>query len=199
MKRDPKEGRAEVLIGITYQRAGNFGPALPHFEQAVRLRPTDMIARRYLGECLFSLGELERARLEFEAWVDEAPAEPIAHYSVGLVDLEEARLEEAESRFRRAIDLFEAMRQASPEAYAVRSAARARCHARLADVHFARDDYERARDELLASTRIEPRNISAYFTLSVVYRRLGDHGRADEALETYEAARQAIIEQRGDG
>ena len=53
--------------------------------------------------------------------------------------------------------------------------------ARLGDLHFARDDYPAARDELLEATRIWPHNISAFFTLSLVYRRLGEDALAEQA------------------
>jgi tetratricopeptide (TPR) repeat protein len=201
MKGSPDDARAEFLVGMTYHQAGNHAPALPHLERAVKLAPDDRRARRYYAESLFMLGDVEGARREHEAWLDANPDDPVAHYSIGLVDLEEANLDDAASRFRTAIGLFDRMRETDPRRYAAQSAARARCHARLADVHFARDDYEAARDELIESTTIEPRNISAYFTLSVVYRRLGEPELAEDALEHYEAARQAIIDapSGGDG
>jgi tetratricopeptide (TPR) repeat protein len=149
---------------------------------------------RYFGECLFMLGDLAGARREYEAFRDADPDEPESNASIGLVDLEEARLDDAESRFRHALDLYDAMREANPRLHAARAASRARCHARLADVHLARDEYEAARDELIASTTIEPRNISAFFTLNLVYRRLGQTALAEDALARYDTARRAIID-----
>lgn len=195
----PEDGRAAFTIGLTYHLAGNHGPAVAPFERAVTLDPAFLPARRYLGECLFMLGDLDGARAQYEALREAAPEDPEGAYRVGLVDLEEARLDEAEARLREAIGLFDRLARTDPRQFAARRATVARCHARLADVYFARDEYEAARGELIAATTIEPRNISAFFTLSQVYRRLGRDDLADRALERYEEAKRAIIEGKREG
>jgi len=194
--RNPDDGRAEFILGLTYHQAGNHGPATPHFERALALAPDYYLTHLYFGDSLFLVGDMAGARREYEAYGAAQPSEPLAHYSVGLVDLEEADLDDAEARFREAIALFDRMRGDNPRLYAARSGARARCHARLADVHFARDEYDAARDELIASTTIAPGNISAFHALSLVYRRLGENDLADQALDRYKSDRQAIIDRR---
>ena len=114
-----------------------------------------------------------------------------------MVELEASRLDAAARHFTDALALYERMRVAEPRTYAGRQSALARCHARLADVHFARDDYAAARASLIASTTIFPSNISAFYTLSLVERRLGNDAAADAALERYVTARDAIIERSG--
>jgi hypothetical protein len=69
--------------------------------------------------------------------------------------------------------------------------------ARIADRAVARGYYHAARDQLLVATELCPGNISAFYTLSVVQRRLGDEASADAALARYENARDAIIATRG--
>ena len=64
-------------------------------------------------------------------------------------------------------------------------------------VHFARGEYPAARAELLRATEISPGNISAFYTLSLVHRRLGEEALADQAAERYESARQALVAQQG--
>ena len=115
-------------------------------------------------------------------------------YRLGLVELEEGRLEEAAACFERAIALFEAMRREDRRLLQARRGELAECHARLGDMHFARDDYESARAALLLATSIAPENISAFYTLQLVHRRLGEDELADQALERYETAKQALIE-----
>lgn len=193
----PQDGLAEFVIGLTYHEAGNHGPAVTHFQRAVQLTPGHARTHVYFGECLFMLGDLVGARREYETLREAQPRNPEGAYRVGLVDLEEGRLDDAAARFREALALFDAMARTDPRQFAARRATVARCHARLADVHFARDEYEAARSELIASTTIEPRNISAFFTLSQVYRRLGQHDLADQAMERYESARRQILERAG--
>lgn len=196
----PEDGMAEFVIALTYHEAGNHGPAVAHFQRSIELTPEHVRTHLYFGECLFMLGDLPGARREYEALRQAQPQDPEGVYRIGLVDLEEAQLDEAEASFRAAIEIFGRMAQADPRQFAARRSTAARCHARLADVHFARDDYQAARAELIAATTIEPRNISAFFTLSQVYRRLGRDDLAEQALERYETARQKIIEgQQGGG
>lgn len=196
---NPADGLAEFVIGLTYHEAGNHGPAVAHFQRAVELTPQHARTHQYYGECLFMLGDLQGARREYEALRRARPDDPEGVYRIGLVDLEEARLDDAEARFREAIALFDGMARADPRQFAARRATVARCHARLADVHFARDDYQLARGELIAATTIEPRNISAFFTLSQVYRRLGRDDLARQALERYEAGKRQILEAQDRG
>lgn len=197
----PDDGRGHFVIAYSYHARGNHQPALPHFEDAVRLSPNFATARHFYGECLFLLGDLEGSRRQHEAHRTLDPVEPDPIYGLGLVDLEDGDLDAAEARFREALGLYEALKRANPRVYDRRAAGRARCHARLADIHFARDDYEAARDALLDTTRISPGTISALYTLSVVYRRLGEDDLADQTLTQYEQAREAIIRRRqgGDG
>ena len=195
----PDDGLAEFVIGLTYHEAGNHGPAVEHFQRAIELTPQHVRTHLYFGECLFMLGDLEGARREYEALRAARPQDPEGAYRIGLVDLEEARLSVAEAHFREAISLFDVMARTDPRQFAARRATAARCHARLADVHFARDDYEAARSELIAATTIEPRNISAYFTLSQVYRRLGRDDLAEQAMERYQTAKQQILDAQRTG
>jgi len=198
VKQHPKDGRGAFAIGLTYHTQGNHGAAAPHFARALELSPDYYLTHHYYGECLFMLGDLAGSRREHETHERADPLSPDAQYGIGLVDLEQSRLDAAADRFRRAIDLYETMKKSDPRRYQANRPGLARCHARLADVHFSRGEHERARDELLASTTIEPRNISAFYALSLVYRRLGEDALADEALSRYESAKEAIIRaQRG--
>ncbi|MSR63949.1 MAG: tetratricopeptide repeat protein [Planctomycetes bacterium] len=186
----PQDGQGHYIQGMTYYWTGNFGAARAGLERALELEPGITIAHESLGYCLFMLGDLGGARREYEAYLASAPREPKGHYGLGLVELEEARLTEAEACFRRAIELFDALER---RALAARQPELAECHARLGEVHFARDELEAARAEFELATRICPGNISAFYTLSLVYRRLGEAQLADQAAATYESARQALV------
>jgi tetratricopeptide (TPR) repeat protein len=195
-KSNPSDGRAEFIIGLSYYGAGNRGRAVPHFERALELSPDYTLTRRYYGECLFFLGDTEGARREYEAWCAAEPDDPTSHYLVGVVDLEEAHLADAEARFRQAIELFDRMPAGDPRRRAF-VGIRARSHARLGEVHFVREEYEAARRELIAATQADPHYVSAFFTLSQVYRRLGEDELAEQALARFQAGKRAAIEAEG--
>lgn len=188
-----EDGQALFLLGMTHYWTGNFGAARPWLERALELEPEIHVIHDSLGWALFMLGDLGGARREYEAFLAADPDEPKGHYGLGLIELDETRLEEAEARFRRAIELFEDMQRRDPGQVAPRLPELAECHARLGEVHFAREEFEAARAELVLATTICPGNISAFYTLSVVQRRLGNDALADQAAERYESARQALL------
>ena len=190
----PGDGQALFLVGMSYHGSGNYGAARPWLEQALEVDPGFWFAHAFLGEGLFLVGELEPARREYEAYLAAVPEDPKGHYAIGLIEFEETRLDAAAERFERAIDLFAALERRDPREAAARRPERAECHARLGEVHFARGEYEAARAELLRATEIAPENISAFYTLSLVHRRLGEEDLADRAAARYESARRALIE-----
>jgi Flp pilus assembly protein TadD len=193
----PKDGQGLYFLGMTHYWTGNFGAARPWIEQALALEPDIAIAHESLGYCLFMLGDLGGARREYEAFLVSLPDEPKGHYGLGLIELDETHLDSAAARFRRAIELHEALRASAPAQAAARVPELAECHARLGEVHFARGDYEAARAELVEATTLCPSNISAFYTLGLVYRRLGDEARADQAAERFESARRALVAGQG--
>ncbi len=196
LARHPGDGRAAFFIGLTHYQTDNFGKAKPYFEQTLELSPDYFVVHQYFGRCLYMLGDMVGARREYERHIAADPELPDAHYGLGLVALEERRVEDGESAFRNAIDRYEQRRQRNPQKFRGSEPGLARCHARLADVYFAKEEYESARDHLLLSTQIAPRNISAFYTLSLVYRRLGEEELADRALLHYESSRDAVIRAR---
>jgi tetratricopeptide (TPR) repeat protein len=193
----PDDGQAPFLIGLSHYKTGNHGAARPWLERSLELDPSYYVTHDYLAYSLLLLGDLDGAREHYRAFGAVDPREPRAQLGLGMVALEESRLDEAEARFRRALELFELLARDDPAMHRARAPERADCHARLADVAFARDEYPAAREELLTATRLCPENISAFYTLALVHRRLGEDELADAALERYESARKAIVEAAG--
>jgi len=193
----PTDGLAHFLVGLSYYNTGNYGAARPWLEKSLELAPDYFITHDYLAYSLLMLGDLPGAREHCRAFERIDPRAPRVQVGLGLVALEESRLDAAEARFRRAIELFDLLAREDPAAYRARAPELADAHARLADIAFERDDYEAAREELLTATRLCPRNISAFYTLALVHRRLGEEEQARAALEHYESARRAIVEGTG--
>jgi len=190
----PDDAQGLFVLGLAHYWTGNYGAARPWLERALELDPENHVVHDSLGYSLFMLGELAGARREYEAFVAADPGDPKGHYGLGLIELDESRLDAAAARFRRAIEVFEERERAAPGQMSARTPELAECHARLAEVHFARAEFEAARDELVLATTICPGNISAFYTLSLVYRRLGSEELAAQAAQRYESARQALID-----
>ncbi len=200
IKKNPKDAHGYFTVAYAYHHQGNYSPAVPYFEKALELMPDYKAAHHFFGESLFLLGEMDASRAQHEAHRAADPAEPDALYGIGLVDLEESKLDVAEKRFKEAIALYDEIKKTNKRLYDTKQVGMARCHARLADVYFAQDNYEAARDELITTIAISPGTISALYTLSVVYRRLGEDQLAEETLKRYESAKDQIISrQRGSG
>ncbi|MEZ6018483.1 MAG: tetratricopeptide repeat protein, partial [Planctomycetota bacterium] len=193
LARHPKEAQAMLMVGLTYSKADNHGAAQPWFERALAQDPNYYIGHEYLADSLFKQGALDAARREYEAFGAFVPTEPKVQYQLGLIDLELSALDAAEARFQRAISLLEALRARDPKMYNARLPDLASYHARLGDVAFARDDYTAARDAFLTATKLCPGNVSAFYTLSLAQRRLGEDALADEALARYEQGRATVV------
>lgn len=185
----PNHAQALLFIGMTFAKADNQGAARPWFERALASDPAYYIGHEYLADALFKLGELEAAREHYEAWQRFAPDEPRSAYQLGLIDFEHGELDAARGQFEAAVERMEALQKRDPRMYTARAPELAGYHARLGDLYFARGKYAEARAQLARATTLCPGNISAFYTLSLVLRRLGEDALADEALARYEGAR----------
>lgn len=188
LRKHPDSAAANLMIGLSYFKADNHGAARPYLEASLALAPGDYIAHDFLGEALFLLGELEGARSNYEALRRFIPDDPKPLVRLGIIDQEEDQVEAARGHFLEALRLFEKLRQRDPRRYEGQKQELASLHARRAELAFAEADYASARTELETATQLWPGNISAYFTLSLVYRRLGKESLADETLRHYESA-----------
>jgi Tfp pilus assembly protein PilF len=195
---NPGDAQANLMIGLSFFKADNHGASVPFFERAIAADPEYYITHDYMAEASFLLGDLDGARKHYQQFRSFVPGEPRTYVRIGAIELEESRTELAAAYFREALTLFEAMRTADPRSFARQQAELASAHARLGDVHFAGGDYTSARDELEQATTIWPQNISAFYTLSQVYRRLGHEDLADGALRRYEDARRLLMERSKD-
>jgi tetratricopeptide (TPR) repeat protein len=176
----PDDGQAVFLYGLSYHREKRYGLARPHFERAIALAPDYPMSYYFLGWCCYYLGDLPAARQAFERHLSAEPdqrKEADSIFGLGLIDLEEDRLDDAEQRFRRTIALEQGDQNRAREI--------SKAHVRLADVYERRDSLEQARDELVLATRLWPQHYAAFFKLSRVLIRLGDTEGAGEAFKQY--------------
>lgn len=181
-------GQAEFILGLSYHRQRLYESARGHFQKAVAIEPGYVTAYFFYGFTLFNLGQLDEAARAFESYLAHGPEDSEAVFGLGLVALEQDRVDDAERSFRRAIALAEA-RGMGPVVSAGAREDLARYHARLADVHLRRDDLSGARADLERSVELWPAHFEPWHKLALVLRRLGDtagaeraQARADEAF-----------------
>jgi tetratricopeptide (TPR) repeat protein len=185
------DGDAEFIQGLIYHRQRLYGPAKPHLLKAIELRPDYPVINHFLGYCLYNLGELPEARAAFEKHLSFDPNEGDSHFGIGLIDLEEGRLDEARARFLTSIELHQRAIAGAPQK-ATRLREIAKAHARIADVYMLQDRWIEARDQLLLATKQWPDHYEAWHKLATVQERLGDKQAAEQARQMHETVRDRI-------
>ncbi|MHC4992193.1 MAG: tetratricopeptide repeat protein [Planctomycetota bacterium] len=179
----PDDGKAVFLFGLTYHREKRYAKAMEYFREAVELNPEYPLTYHFMGWAHYYLGEPDASREAFEHHLQVQPDVGDSHFGIGLIALDEDRLDDAERRFRRSIEL--------QEDDPARSRELSKSHVQLAEVLARRGRLEEARSALLLSVELFPDQYEAYYRLYRVLLRLGLEQEAEEAL-----ARHRIVKER---
>ncbi|MCH8212195.1 MAG: tetratricopeptide repeat protein, partial [Planctomycetes bacterium] len=189
LQQNPQTGQAQFLLGLTYHREKRYALARPHFAKATEFSPRFHPTYHFYGWCLYYLGETEQARTAFQEHLRLAPTEGDSHFALGLLAMEADQLDEAERRFRKAIEL----QADNPR----RRRDVAKAHARLGDLYIRRERLELAKGHLLDATNLWPQHYAAYYKLHLVLNRLGEPEAADEAFQQYRLWQERAEQRRG--
>jgi tetratricopeptide (TPR) repeat protein len=189
---------AEFLLGLSYHRQRLYGEARPHFERAIALEPGYIPTYYFYGFCLFNLGALDEAEKAFATYLKLKPDEADAIFGQGLVALEQDRVDEAERRMQRAIELAEKKRAQTNNGAEARKDL-ARYESRLSDVYLRRDDLVRARAALEKAVELWPDFFESWNKLYKVLTRLGENAAAEKALTKYQELFERQSNARGAG
>jgi tetratricopeptide (TPR) repeat protein len=185
----PDDAHAEFLLGLSFHREKRYALARPYFERAVELDHGFHPTWHFLGWCCYYLGDRPAARQAFLEHLAYMPDEGDSTFALGMIALDENRLDDAERRFRTSI----AVQADNPR----RRREVAKAHARLGDVLLQRDDLQGALVELETAVRLWPQHYVAFFKLSRVHRRLGNDAAADEALRLHKQYQKLAEPPRG--
>lgn len=191
MNRFGENGKARFILGLSHHKQKRYDLARPQFERAIELEPGYTATYNFYGYCLFYLGELDGARKAFMTHLSHMPDWADTYFGLGLIDLEEDRLDDAQMRFMKAIELNEAELAKKPAKQDLK-ADLAKAHTRLAEVHLWRDDLEKAKAELVTATQLWPDAYEAWAKLHRVLKRLGEDEAAEAALKNHDAALQRV-------
>ncbi len=184
----PSSSRAHLLLGLTHHKQRQYKNARPLFARALELDPNDTAIRMYYGWCLYYLGESAEARQMFEAFLATSPDYTDAHFALGLLDFDADDLDNAATRFTKAIALAQKSGDRGDEGKA---------RARLADVFVRTGKLAEARRELEQAVDLNPNLYAAYFKLSVVLERLGNSQAARRARRRFDEVRKRLHPDRG--
>jgi tetratricopeptide (TPR) repeat protein len=173
-------GQAQFILGLSYHRQRLYESASGRFAEAVAREPGYVTTYFFYGFTLFNLGRLDEARKAFETYLASGPEDPEAVFGLGLVALEQDRVDDAEQAFVRAIATAQG-REVGPVLSAGLREDLSRYQARLADVHLRRGDLQKARADLERSVELWPEHFEPWHKLALVLRRLGDAAGAERA------------------
>lgn len=172
----PRSAEAQFLLALAIHKQKRYAEARTHFEKAIALRQgftqSDHLFH-FLGWCLYYDGDLPGARIAFEEHLRRVPTEADTIFGLGVVAMEEDRIDDAERLFRRAIELQ------TGDPRLARDVAKAKV--RLADIHVRRDTFDDAVVELEAAVALWPDHYEAWLKLARVYARLGREADAENA------------------
>jgi tetratricopeptide (TPR) repeat protein len=91
LQKHPAYPSARMTLGRALLDKGDLAPARSEFESVLKGAPDNILASRFLGECLEGLGELEAAALRYKSTLMLAPGDRQL----------QSRLEDVEAKLRR--------------------------------------------------------------------------------------------------
>lgn len=195
LKQYPRDAQATFLFGLSYHREKKYAQAVPHFENAIELDPEYFQTYHFLGWSCYYLGEPERSRRAFEAYLEHHPEEPDTEFALGLIELDADRLDEAEKRFRRSIGFI--AKQARAKGAQADLHGLSKAHARLGELHERRGSLKEARADLETAVKLYPDNYEAFYKLYRVLVRLGEEEQATLVHQQYLAAKDRVRPEGG--
>lgn len=183
LKDNPTSPRAQFYAGLTLHKLKKYAAARPLLEAAMA-QPTAFSEGphviHYVAWCAYYLGDLQGARVAFTAHLHEFPNYDDSHFGLGLVELEEDHLPEAEACFRRALELLTMNNGLKRE--------RAKNLARLGDVFMREDRLGEAEVAYRDAVALWPDHYEAWARLSRLMDRLERPDEAATARANQEAA-----------
>ncbi len=102
IEKNPANFEAQYNLAAMLQARGEVRDAIPHFEAALQMRPSDPIVNNALGGVLLSTGHVSEAEQHFRAALQSRPGYFDAHYNLGTVLVQLGDFPGAEAQFREA-------------------------------------------------------------------------------------------------
>ncbi len=172
----PGDPQSTFLLAAAIQKQKRYTEARALFEQVIATNasfPEVDSVFYLLAWSAYYLGDLSLAQDAFSEHLRRVPTEADSVYGLGIIALDEDRLDDAERLLRQS----QAMQGVDPRS--VREVAKA--HARLGDVFLRRGDLHEAERQLQSAVRLYPDHYEAWAKLSRVMDRLNRPADAQAA------------------
>jgi tetratricopeptide (TPR) repeat protein len=163
----PGDAQSTFLLAAAIQKQKRYTEARALFEQVISTNvsfPEVDSVFYLLGWSAYYLGDLPLAQDAFHEHLRRAPNEADSVYGLGIIALDQDRLDDAERLLRQS----QSMQGVDPRS--VREVAKA--HARLGDVFIRRGDLQEAERQLQSAVRLFPDHYEAWAKLARVMERL---------------------------
>ena len=85
LRQNPSDMAAMVELGNSYYDAGRWADAIPWYEKALQLAPTNTDVRTDLGTAYYYSGNAERAKEEWSKVLEQDPNKVQAHYNLAIL------------------------------------------------------------------------------------------------------------------
>jgi len=180
VKEHPTYAKGHLNLGIVYTQQNRFGEAALEFQEALRLDPSDDVARLSYVKALVVLAQFEAAAPVIREYTQRHPHEFDSLYFSGVVEKGLGNNAEAEKFLRQAVTI-------DPNYFD------ARYSLGFVLAHLGRP--AEARPELEAALKLEPDSSKVRYQLASVLRALGLKDEANRELSAFQQQKEEGVKQ----
>lgn len=180
----PEVDRAKFFLALAIHKQKRYGQARAMLEASMLSSqpfPEHGHVSHFLGWCCYYTGDLEAAKRAFETHAAAWPNFDDTHYGLGVIALDEDRVEDAEASFETALRL----QQLNPND----RRSQAKTIARLGDIALRQDKFDVAMSRYESAVELWPDHYEAWARLVRLYNRAGREADASRATEREQQAR----------
>ncbi len=165
------KGLAHYIMAVTHDLNGEATQAIAQYEQSVAYNPQEKAPRLRLGAYYVRFGNLEEAVKQLQAVIAKAPSEVQAHYLLALIYSSQKKFDQAAASYE---SILKYAAQNNPESIEI--------YQYLAQLYYSQRKYPQAIAQFNKIMEIQPKNVSAQFTLGAIYVDIKERDKAMEAF-----------------
>jgi tetratricopeptide (TPR) repeat protein len=167
-----QDARVYLLAGMNWVILERLDLARPFFEEAVRLAPRDEMMQYHLGRYYYSAQRFAQAEHAFRAAVKLNPDSVRAYDNLALALEAQRKTEDAETSYRRAIELADAQKLQTEWPWL-----------NLAKLLVEKGRHEESLALLESAQRMNPQSAEVFYVRGKVFQKLGREADAEAALQ----------------
>ena len=167
-----KDARVYLLAGMNWVILERLDLARPFFEAAAQLAPTDGVMQYHLGRYYYSAQRFAQAEQAFRAALKLSPDSVKAYDNLALALEAQRKTEEAETYYRKAIELAETQKLVAEWPWL-----------NLAKLLVEKGRHEESLALLESAQRMNARSAEVFYVRGKVLQKLGREAEAEVALQ----------------